>query len=85
MPMCPRSKRCNQDKVSVLQRAYLTASSSSWGLLVAATTVTCSPPLATPSNSTRNWVFSLREASCSPADRSDRMLSISSAPCKLSG
>ncbi len=41
-------------------------------------TTTRSLPAATPSNSIRNCVFRRRLASCSAAERSDRMLSISS-------
>jgi len=48
-------------------------------LLVAPMTTTRSEPEATPSNWTRNSVFSRRLASCSPELRSDKMLSISSA------
>ena len=48
-------------------------------LFVAPMTTTRSKPEATPSNWTRNSVFSRRLASCSPELRSDRMLSISSA------
>mmetsp|Transcript_41486 Transcript_41486/g.103662 ORF Transcript_41486/g.103662 Transcript_41486/m.103662 type:complete len:245 (-) Transcript_41486:97-831(-) len=47
----------------------LTASSSSWGRLVAATTMTRdSWEVLTPSNCTRNSVLSLLDASCSDSD-----------------
>uniref|UniRef100_A0A1B0D796 Uncharacterized protein n=1 Tax=Phlebotomus papatasi TaxID=29031 RepID=A0A1B0D796_PHLPP len=56
------------------------ASSSSWGLFVAASTTILSPSgfPGIPSNSTRNSVLSLRDASCSPVLLSDSKLATSS-------
>jgi len=81
---CFLPSKLGKGMYSLLTNLLLTASSSYWGKLVAPIISTLSSPLVfAPSSSTKNYVFTLLELSCSPYFLEHNSESISSMKITL--